>query len=51
MKSYGQKKFKFHPQVKKCHFGNFSEFSKIAKMALFYPCMKIKKKIGPNVFT
>ena len=23
--------------------GNFSEFSKIAKMALFYPRMKIKK--------
>ena len=38
--------FDFHAWVKKCHFGNFSEFSKIAKMALFYPCMKIKKFLG-----
>ena len=37
-----QKNFDFHARLKKCHFGNFSEFSKIAKMALFYPCMKIK---------
>ena len=26
----------------KCHFDNFSEFSKIAKMVLFYPCINIK---------
>ena len=38
-----QKIFDFHEWVKKCHLGNFPEFSKIAKMALFYPCMQIKK--------
>ena len=28
----------------------YQPFWKIAKMALFNPCMKIKKKIRPNVF-
>ena len=42
MINLAQKSFDFHAWVKKCHFGKFSEFSKIAKMALFYRCMKIK---------
>ena len=42
MNTFGPKFFDFHAWVKKCDFGNFSEFSKISKMALFYPCMKIK---------
>ena len=29
-----QKKFKFHPGVKKCHFGNFSEWAGMAVRAL-----------------
>ena len=40
------KNFDFHAWVKKCHFGNFWKFWKIAKMALFYPCMKIKIFLG-----
>jgi hypothetical protein len=27
MKAFGQKKIKFHAGVKKCHFGNFSEWA------------------------
>ena len=46
IKAFGPKNFDFHAWVKKCHFGNFSEFSKIAKMALFYPRMKIKNFLG-----
>ena len=30
MKSFGQKNFKFHAGVKKCHFGNFSEWAGMA---------------------
>ena len=39
-----KKKFDFHAWVKKCHFGNFSELSKVAKMALF------QNFLGPNIF-
>ena len=46
IKSFGPQKIWFHAWAKKCHFGNFSEFSKIAKMALFCPCTKIKKILG-----
>ena len=46
IKAFCPKIFDFHAWVKKCHFGNFSEFSKIAKMALFYPCMQIKNFLG-----
>ena len=46
IKSFGPKNFDFHAWVKKCHFGNFWKFWKIAKMALFYPCMKIKNVLG-----
>ena len=38
MKSFGPKKFKFHPRVKKCHFGNFSEWAGMA-----VPC-----QVGPQ---
>ena len=50
MNIFGPKIFDFHAWVKKCHFGNFSEFSKIAKTALFYPCMKIKNFLGQMTF-
>ena len=30
MKSFGPKNFQFHPRVKKCHFGNFSEWAGMA---------------------
>ena len=46
MKSFGTKKFDFCAWVKKCHFGNFWKLWKIAKMALFYPCLKIRIFLG-----
>ena len=46
MNTFSPKIFDFYAWVKKCHFDNFSEFSKLAKMALFYPCMKIKNFFG-----
>ena len=40
IKSFGPKKIKYHPRVKKCHFGNFSEW---AWMALKNPSQELKK--------
>ena len=37
MKSFGTKKIKFHPRVKKCHFGNFSEWAGMAVPCLVSP--------------
>ena len=32
--AFGQKKFKFHAQVQKCHFGNLAFFAKLALLNL-----------------
>ena len=44
MKSFGPKKFKFHPRVKKCHFGNFSEWA----IGWAYPRMAVPCYVGPQ---
>ena len=44
MNAFGQKNFKFHAWVQKCHFGNFSIL--FAKMALLNPSMKYKSYFG-----
>ena len=51
MKSFGSKKF--HPQVKKCHFGNFSEWDGMAvRSALKNPSQELKKLfvLGANEY-
>ena len=37
IKAFGPKKFKFHAGVKKCHFGNFSEWAGMAVPCLCSP--------------
>jgi hypothetical protein len=49
MKSFGQKNFKFHARIKKCHFANFSDRARMARALLVKPS-RIPQRISKILF-